>query len=75
MKPSKFIPNVNNKKLLLGFIAFCFAVIGTVIGFTASHFHAPVLFMVGYICTAVGVIGGFVYVFYRLYIEFFRSKE
>ena len=54
----RFLPDQNNRALFLGFVAFCVAVLGAALGFTANAISVHWLSIVAFCVTALGVFGG-----------------
>jgi uncharacterized membrane protein YcjF (UPF0283 family) len=58
----KFLPDQNNRALFPGFVAFCVAVLGAALGFTANAFSVHWLSVVAFCVTALGVFGGIYFI-------------
>lgn len=61
----KFLPNAANRWLFPGFVCFCVAGLGAALGFLAWLLEQRWLAFVGYIITASGVLGGFIFIAHR----------
>ena len=64
----KFLPNEHNKRLFPGFVAFCIAFIGVMLGFVASHLKIETLFVAAIVITFIGIFGGFVFIAHGWYV-------
>lgn len=59
---SKFLPDEHNRRLLPGFLAFCLAAIGALLGFVATEFEIAWLGKLAFMIVAVAVVWGFIFV-------------
>ena len=66
----RFLPDQNNRALFLGFVAFCVAVLGAALGFTANAISVHWLSIVAFCVTALGVFGGTFFILHRWWLLF-----
>jgi cell shape-determining protein MreD len=65
-----FLPNRENRRLLVPFACFCVAVIGAVLGFVADAYQLQTLGKTAFVVGALAVAGGCIAVLVLLFLTF-----
>lgn len=60
----KFLTNEASRRMFPSFVSFCVAGAGAALGFLASALSIHWLSIVAFVITVLGVLGGFVFIFY-----------
>ena len=66
----RFLPDQNNRAFFPCFVAFCVAVLGAALGFTANAISVHWLSIVAFCITALGVFGGIICILHGWWLLF-----